>query len=132
MYIYTYIYIYMYTHCTPELAEVKVHRGMPLRIHRATPLNIHWNEISYDITGLICIYIYIYKYIYIYTYICIHWNGNPAGDAAERVNVRRKVRPISLLTSSLLTLLDSRFLGNSLWTWEFHPCKLGLGLSQTP
>ena len=42
------------------------------------------------------------------------------------------IRPISLLTLSLLTLLDSNFPGNSLWTWEFHPLKIILRLSQTP
>ena len=31
------------------------------------------------------------------------------------------VRPISLLTLSLLILLDSNFPGNPLCTWEFHP-----------
>ena len=31
--------------------------------------------------------------------------------------------PISLLTLSLLTLLDSNFPGNLLWAWEFHPFK---------
>ena len=34
------------------------------------------------------------------------------------------VRPISLLTLSLLTLLDSNFPGNPLWAWEFHPLNL--------
>ena len=32
-------------------------------------------------------------------------------------------RPISLLTLSLLTLLDSNFPGNPLWTLEFHDFK---------
>ena len=36
------------------------------------------------------------------------------------------VRPISLLT-----LLDSNFPGNPLWTWEFHPFKLRVCLSRT-
>ena len=42
------------------------------------------------------------------------------------------VRPISLLTLPVLTLLDSNFPGNPLWTWEFHPFKFRLCLSQTP
>ena len=33
------------------------------------------------------------------------------------------VRPIPLLTLSLLTLLDSNFPGNPLWAWKFHPFK---------
>ena len=40
------------------------------------------------------------------------------------------LRPISLLTSSLLTLLDSNFQVNSLWAWEFHPFELRLRSSQ--
>ena len=41
------------------------------------------------------------------------------------------VRPISLLTSSLLTLPHPNFPGNPLWTWEFHPFKLRLCSSPT-
>ena len=41
------------------------------------------------------------------------------------------VRPISLLTLSLLTLLESNFPGNPLWAWEFHSFKLRLRWSQT-
>ena len=41
------------------------------------------------------------------------------------------LHPISLLTLSLPTLLDSNFTGNSLWAWEFHPLELRLCLSQT-
>ena len=51
--------------------------------------------------------------------------------SAWGVQVRWDVRPISLLTLSLLTLLDSNFPGNPLWTWEFHPFKSRLCLSQT-
>ena len=43
----------------------------------------------------------------------------------------RLLRPISLLTLSLLTLLDSNFPVNPLWAWEFHPLNLRLCLSQT-
>ena len=41
------------------------------------------------------------------------------------------LRPICLLTLSLLTLLDSNFPGNPLWALEFHPLILRLWLSQT-
>ena len=41
------------------------------------------------------------------------------------------IRPISLLTLSLLRLLDANSPGSPLWTWEFHPFKLRLRLSQT-
>ena len=41
------------------------------------------------------------------------------------------VRSIFLLTLRLLRLLESNFLGNSLWAWEFHPLQLRLCLSQT-
>ena len=43
-----------------------------------------------------------------------------------------RLRPISLLTLSLQTLLDSKFPGNPLWAWEFHPLELRLRWSQTP
>ena len=42
-----------------------------------------------------------------------------------------ELRPISLLTLSLLRLLDSTFPVNSLWAWEFHPFELRLRLSKT-
>ena len=41
------------------------------------------------------------------------------------------VRPISLLTLSLLILLDSNFPGNAPCAWESHPFKLRLCSSQT-
>ena len=42
-----------------------------------------------------------------------------------------ELRPISLLTLSLLRLLDSNFAGNPRWAWELHPFELRLCLSQT-
>ena len=42
------------------------------------------------------------------------------------------LRPIPLLTLSLLTLLESNLPGNPLWTWEFHPFRLRSCLSQAP
>ena len=46
---------------------------------------------------------------------------------------RQLLRPISLLALSLLlTLLDSNFPGNSLWTWEFLPLNITWCLSQAP
>ena len=50
--------------------------------------------------------IYIYIYIYTYIYIYIHILG--------RGTVTVGIRPISLLTLSLLTLLESNFPGNPL------------------
>ena len=41
------------------------------------------------------------------------------------------LRLISVLTLSLLRLLDSSFPGNPLRAWEFHPLQLRLCLSQT-
>ena len=38
-------------------------------------------------------------------------------------NFQALVRPISVLRWFLLRLLDSNFLGNSLWAWEFHPLE---------
>ena len=37
----------------------------------------------------------------------------------------------TVLTLSLLRLLDSKFPGNPLWAWEYHPLQLRLCLSQT-
>ena len=61
-----------------------------------------------------CVYIYIYMCMYVYIYIYIY---------VEQVMTKRLrskteaiARPISLLTLSLLTLLDSNFPGNPLWT----------------
>ena len=41
------------------------------------------------------------------------------------------VRPISLLTLTLLTLLDSNFPGNPPWALEFDPFELSSCSSQT-
>ena len=41
------------------------------------------------------------------------------------------LRAISLLISFLLRFVDSTFLWNSLWAWEFHPLSLRLRLIQT-
>ena len=43
------------------------------------------------------------------------------GRTATRARGCASLRPISLLTLSLLRLLDSNFPGNPLWTWAFHP-----------
>ena len=42
------------------------------------------------------------------------------------------LRPISLLTLSLLRFVDSNFLGNSLCAWEFHPRKIKILLESNP
>ena len=82
-----------------------------------------------------CIYIYIYTYIHylIHTvkYVLINIYSARTANINEHT-VHDWIRPISLLTLSLLTLLDSNFPGNSLWTWEFHPLKLRLCSSRTP
>ena len=88
-----------------------------------------------------CIYIYIYIHVYtqicmyislsLYIYIYIHRESNDNNDNNNTNNItydtiivigdarvvagRWLIRPISLLTLSLLTLLDSNFPGNSLW-----------------
>ena len=79
---------------------------------------------------------YIYIYIYIYTYMCYVFicllfissgrrkrlrdpnDLEPAAPTRDKARHRRRpnVRPISLLTLFLLTLLDSNFPGNSFWT----------------
>ena len=94
----------------------------------------------------VCIYIYIYVslslnmciYIYIHTYIhtvgwCRHqralWGTRLVAPRLD--TPRHPIRPVSLLTLSLLRLLDSSFPGSPLWTWEFHPSTLRLCLNQT-
>ena len=57
-------------------------------------------------------------------------------SGGEKYSAARKMlwlvlRPIPLLTLSLLTLLDSNIPGTSLWALEFHPFKLRLCLSPT-
>ena len=37
------------------------------------------------------------------------------------LSLEARVGPIFLLRLSLLRFADSRFPGNSLWAWEFHP-----------
>ena len=44
----------------------------------------------------------------------------------------QEVRPITLLRLPLLRFLDSKCLGHSLWTWEFHPFKTKIMLESTP
>ena len=74
----------------------------------------------------VCMYVCVYIYIYIYIYMCnrkcrpqpsSRWVG-PLSRASLPENPR--VRPIPLLTLSLLTVLDSNFPGTPLWAWEFH------------
>ena len=55
---------------------------------------------------------------------------DPALDCIAQVQSSR-CRPISLLISSLLRLLDSNFPGNFLWAWELHPLNLRWCLSRT-
>ena len=46
------------------------------------------------------------------------------------VNKRCPISLLRLLRISLLRFLDSRFPGDSLWAWEFHPLNLRFCLSQ--
>ena len=75
-----------------------------------------------------------------YIYTCIYTNSlrwssvlyvSVFRSRRDFYPVKRVIRPIPLLTLSLLTLLDSNFPGSSLWAWEFHPFKLRLCWSQT-
>ena len=76
------------------------------------------------------IYIYIYIYVhrerFMYLSTCDHWTSE------TRKAANTLLRPISLLTLSLLRLLDSNFPGNSLWAWEFHPLRIKIMLESNP
>ena len=77
-------------------------------------------------------YIYIYTYIYLRVVIYIYIYAYTSLSLYIYIYIYTAIiRPIPLLTLSLLTLLDSNFQVNSLWTWEFHPLKLRLCSSQT-
>ena len=90
------------------------------------------------ISSLMC----IYRYIYIYTYTCIYiyiYRERERSIAISHASVclaRVVVSTMSCDTPDLpfniipLTLLDSHFPGNPLWTWEFHPLELRLCLSR--
>ena len=73
------------------------------------------------------IYIYIERERDVIVYYGIYGREARAHEGQEEGSMR----PTSLLTLPLLTLLDSTISGNSLWTWEFHPFKSRLCLSQT-
>ena len=88
-------------------------------------------------------------YIHIRIHICIsnnndntnNSNSNSNNDPSQNDSSNNSndscgswsvLRPISLLTLSLLTLLESNFPGKSLGNpYEFHPFKLRLCWSQT-
>ena len=53
------------------------------------------------------------------------------GSMPSKKPCARQVRPVLLLTLSLLILLDSNFPVDPLWAWEFHPFKLRLCWSRT-
>ena len=85
------------------------------------------------------IYVYVYIYIYIYSF--------PDWLAALRLTTQRRTSrtdpsscpspspthllPVPLPGVSPLRFVDSKFPGNSLWAWEFHPLRLRFCLSQT-
>ena len=81
----------------------------------------------------VCVYIYIYIYTYTVSIIssCSTCAHPPVLVDGQCLSTWEVLRPISLLTLSLLTLLDSNLPANPLWTWELHPSKLRLCLSQT-
>ena len=65
---------------------------------------------------------------------CLFTNRQVSHAPAARLPVAQQVtalRPISLLTLSLLTLLDSNFPVNPPWAWELHPLHFRLCLSGT-
>ena len=79
-----------------------------------------------------CVYVYIYIYTHIYWEAADDEKVKAFEQEIKTLKARgKRLRPISLLTLSLLKLLDSNFLGNSLWASEFHPLTLRLRLSQT-
>ena len=140
VYLYLYIYIckYIYIYIERERSYACVYT-IYVYIRCLLHVYIYNYRYRYRYTYIyiyICVCVYIYIYIHIYIYIYIYLEG---ADAAPPSGGRRRptsfiafvcIRPIPLLTLSLLTLLDSNFPGTSLWTWEFHPFKLRSCLSE--
>ena len=108
--VYTYINIYIYIH-------TYVHMYMCIHVYI---------YIYIYICICICAYAYIYIYIYIYVYSLrkasfqfAHYKRSLLYYKCARETrklLNRPLRPISLLTLSLLRLLESNFPGNPLWT----------------
>ena len=83
------------------------------------------------VTIIIIIYYCYYYYYYYYYYNDYYSSRRPCGGLRQTPRrLAHGVRPISLLRLSLLRSLDSNFLGNPLWAWEFHPLKITLCFSQ--
>ena len=90
---------------------------------------------------MLCVYVYtyIYTYIYIYIYIYILFGRRgpnsaatgPSREATSHLRPAASTAPISELRLRNLRFAEPEFLGNSPWTWEFHPLRFRICLSQT-
>ena len=135
---YIYIYIYMcaigivFDHEVRErLLRLRRREGCRSELgrHKSCTLYIHNIYIYIHTYTYIYIYIYIHVYIYIYIDIHIHLRKWHVWCLRGRKRPRRTIEERG--GGPRLTLLDSNFPGNSLWTWEFQPLELRPCLSQT-
>ena len=77
------------------------------------------------------LYIYIYIYIYICIHICVYIHLYIIHLSKPRLQAG-DLRPISLLRSSLLRLLDSNFPGNSPMELGIPPLRVKITLESSP
>ena len=153
IHIYTYIYIYIHAYiCVYIYIYIYGHIHIYIERERdAYNTNIYTYVCIYNIYIYICVIhhtsLSIYIYIYTYTHTHAHTlrggldnrRGRPRHVAARRGQAAAR-RPggletysaVSLPRLSLLTLLDSNFPENSLWTLNFHPLTIQNMLESNP
>ena len=127
MYIYIYIYIYIYVCLTPWWVSNRGSRDEAWDVCRVRPHCVVQRR-----SGLVwvqaCPAAYMLRILYTYDTCCIAYVYRTRYNAQCKDGVRTPNLPTNI---TLLTLLDSTFPGNPLWTWESHPLELRLCLSQT-
>ena len=115
IYIYIYIHIHTYIHihmntgpsyCVHRVCRPLSGTGPKGGAHGGNPFLAYYHTCSYFIR-------LSYIYIYIFGSRTACSGKMESGSGVKKA--REEIRPISLLTLSLLTLLDSNFPGTSLW-----------------
>ena len=112
IYIYIYVYIYIYIHTYTSLSIIYIYIYIDTHMKHMRLASQSWILGRHCSSNATCLIL-------------------PGRKRRCCGSTHHPIRPISLLTLSLLTLLDSNFPGNPLWAWEFHPFKLRLCFSQT-